>query len=183
MAARREGTVTGVTWYSVLVAARAPGQAHSLAGDGDQFATLLESCSGAVSYDETSWEARVSVQAAGPAEAAALASGAVAEAARAAGLPGWPVVHAAATAEDWLDDFDPPAWPDLVSGPEAAEILGVSGQRLHQLAAEHAGFPKPAYELRAGRLWVRAAVERFGERWERRPGRPRKDTTAARGAA
>ena len=47
-------------------------------------------------------------------------------------------------------ELERPTLPDLVSGPEAAEILGVSRQRVHQLAHQHPDFPAPAYRLRAG---------------------------------
>jgi hypothetical protein len=48
-------------------------------------------------------------------------------------------------------ELERPTLPDLVSGPEAAEILGVSRQRVHQLAHQHPDFPAPAYRLGAGR--------------------------------
>jgi predicted DNA-binding transcriptional regulator AlpA len=35
-----------------------------------------------------------------------------------------------------------PALPALVSAPEAAELLGVSAQRVHELATDHATFPE-----------------------------------------
>ncbi len=71
-----------------------------------------------------------------------------------------------------------PAMPDLVSGPEAAEILGVSVQRVHQLAATRSGFPAPAYKFPGASLWHRAAIEAFNARWERKPGRPRNPSAA-----
>src|ERR1039457_4218196 len=47
---------------------------------------------------------------------------------------------AEAVREDVLDeDLARPQLPDLVRGPEAAAIPGVSTQRLHALAAEHPG--------------------------------------------
>ena len=66
----------------------------------------------------------------------------------------------------------------LVSAPEAADILGVSLQRVHQIAAGNKDFPRPAYELRAGNLWLQSAVEAFAER-QRKPGRPRKPEALA----
>jgi hypothetical protein len=56
----------------------------------------------------------------------------------------------------------------------------VSAQRVHELAADHASFPEAVYELRTGKLWLRDAIITFGERWQRRPGRPRKVTAPAR---
>ena len=66
-----------------------------------------------------------------------------------------------------------PSLPDLGPAPEAADILGVRPQRLHQLVDERKDLPEPAYELRTGKLWLRAAIEAFGQR-KRQPGRPRK---------
>jgi len=69
---------------------------------------------------------------------------------------------------------DEPNFPELVSGPEAAKILGVNRQRVHQLATEHPDFPQPLYRLGVGSLWLRSAIEAFAARWERKPGRPAK---------
>jgi hypothetical protein len=71
-------------------------------------------------------------------------------------------------------ELDEPNYPDLVSSAEAAEILGVTRQRVHQLHRDHPEFPTPLYELRTGPLWVRAGIEGFGRRWTRKPGRPSK---------
>jgi hypothetical protein len=38
-------------------------------------------------------------------------------------------------------------------------------------------FPEPYAELAAGPVWLEPMVRRFVESWERRPGRPRKETT------
>lgn len=67
--------------------------------------------------------------------------------------------------------------PDLVSATEAGEMLGVSRQRIHQLHAEHRGFPSPLYELRTGPLWTATAIESFASEWERKPGRPRREAS------
>jgi hypothetical protein len=69
-------------------------------------------------------------------------------------------------------ELDKPTLPDLVSSVEAAEILGVSRQRVSELRRRK-DFPEPVYELRTGPLWIRAGIERFNERWDRKPGRPR----------
>jgi hypothetical protein len=89
-------------------------------------------------------------------------------------------VRVGATRHDVLDEeLARPAYPDLVSGPEAAELLGVSRQRLHQLARSHPHFPEPLYQLRVGPLWIRAGIEAFAQRWARKPGRPAKHELAA----
>lgn len=49
-----------------------------------------------------------------------------------------------------------------VSAP-AAEELGVTRQRLHQLHRDHPDFPDPLYQLRTGPLWARAAVTTFAD--------------------
>ena len=46
---------------------------------------------------------------------------------------------------------------DLCGPAEIAELLGVSRQRVHQLAARK-GFPKPVAVLAAGRIWRRADI-------------------------
>ena len=50
----------------------------------------------------------------------------------------------------------------LVSVPEIADMLGVSGQRVHQLAATKA-FPSPASDLAARRVWKRSDVEKWAK--------------------
>ncbi len=55
---------------------------------------------------------------------------------------------------------------ELVGAAEIAEMLGVSRQRVDQLA-QHDDFPKPAAVLATGRIWERDDIER----WARRTGR------------
>jgi hypothetical protein len=62
--------------------------------------------------------------------------------------------------------------PELMSAAEIAEELAVSRQRVHQLRST-TGFPEPLADLRGGAVWDAAAVRKFAETWERRPGRPR----------
>lgn len=56
---------------------------------------------------------------------------------------------------------------DLVGRKEAAQVLGVSVQRVAQLMAEHADFPEPVAQLSAGTIWLRKDVEA----WARKHGR------------
>jgi hypothetical protein len=72
-----------------------------------------------------------------------------------------------------------PPMPEIVSATEAAEILGVSRQRVHQLLAEHAGFPPPLVRLGAGPLWLAETIRAFAAVWERRPGRPPTNAVAS----
>jgi hypothetical protein len=70
--------------------------------------------------------------------------------------------------------------PDIVGALEAATILHVSRQRVHQLMHENPEFPGPLYHLRGtGPLWVRSGIEAFDRRWKRKPGRPAKTAAAA----
>ena len=63
---------------------------------------------------------------------------------------------------------------DLVSVPEVAEILGVSRQRVHQLIHAYDDFPEPEAELAVGRIWQRAAIDKWARAHPRRTGRPPK---------
>lgn len=62
--------------------------------------------------------------------------------------------------------------PELASAADAAVLLGVSRQRVHQLATAHPRFPRPVARPASGPLWTRDAVERFASTWERKAGRP-----------
>jgi hypothetical protein len=66
-----------------------------------------------------------------------------------------------------------PNYPEVVGVAEVAEMLGVSKQRVSELARSKR-FPSALYELAAGPVWVKPAIERFADAWERKPGRPRK---------
>lgn len=67
-----------------------------------------------------------------------------------------------------------PDFPELASAADAAEILGVSRQRVHQLAASNTHFPAPIGRVATGPLWTVPAIEHFAEVWERKPGRPQR---------
>lgn len=80
------------------------------------------------------------------------------------------------TEADLADELERPTIPPLVDSTGAREILGgITQQRLSELAQTHPDFPEPIERFAGGRaVWVRAAVEGFAKRWDRRPGRPRK---------
>jgi hypothetical protein len=119
------------------------------------------------------WDVTIGLEQPGPVRAAAVAAALVETLAAKAGMPLWPTVRIEAVREDVLEEQNArPTLPDLVSTPEAAEILGVSAQRLRELAGGSRQLPKPVYELKAGKLWPRDAIEAFGQRWDRKPGRP-----------
>ncbi len=68
-----------------------------------------------------------------------------------------------------------PTMPELMSAAEIADELGVARQRVHQLRSTKA-FPAPLAELRGGAVWDAAAVRKFAQEWDRKPGRPAKRT-------
>ncbi len=50
---------------------------------------------------------------------------------------------------------------DLVGVHEIADLLGVSRQRVDQLARDHDAFPEPVAELHMGRIWRRDDIEQW----------------------
>jgi hypothetical protein len=168
----------GSDWYSVHTEARASANAQGLTVDedaADALMDLLGQHDGVVSTGTGTWEATISVEASNAWEATSSGSDLIEKLADKAGMPDWPAVRVDVVRQDVLEvENMRPTLPELVSGPEAAEILGVSPQRLRQLADGHASFPEPMYELRAGKLWLKDAIEAFDRRWDRKPGRPRK---------
>jgi hypothetical protein len=69
---------------------------------------------------------------------------------------------------------DEPSFPEIVSAPDVAEILGVTRQRVHQLLGSSPTFPEPIMRLGSGPLWSADAIRRFDKQWQRKPGRPSK---------
>lgn len=165
-------------WYSVHVEARPPVGTVDLTVDeeaADELMTLLEEHDGIVSARTGSWDATVSVEAGSAWEATGQGATFVEKMACKAGMPTWPIVRAEAVRQDVLEAENArPTLPELVSVPEAAQILGVSQQRVRELAGTNSSFPEPMYELRTGKLWLRDAIDKFAQRWERKPGRPRR---------
>ncbi len=51
---------------------------------------------------------------------------------------------------------------ELVGLTEAAEILHLSRQRVHQLMQTHDDFPKPVGRLKAAFIWRRRDIEEWG---------------------
>jgi hypothetical protein len=151
-----------VDWFSVHLATRAPESLISEAEldvAGDRLMDLLAGHAGVVSAGGGAWSATISVQADQTRSAADLGGALIEGRAAEAGLPGWPVVRLEVLRQDVLDaENERPTLLALVSAPEAAEILGVSAQRVHELAGANPRFPEAAYELRTGKLWLRDAV-------------------------
>jgi hypothetical protein len=68
-----------------------------------------------------------------------------------------------------------PPIPELAGTSEVADILGdMTRQRAGQIAAENDDFPPSVAQLKSGPVFVADQVRSFKERWDRRPGRPRK---------
>ncbi|MFC6080956.1 hypothetical protein [Sphaerisporangium aureirubrum] len=92
------------------------------------------------------------------------------------GRADWPTADLLLIALAELTRRDP-GRRDLVGALEAGEILGgpggpLSRTRVNQLA-QRPDFPTSRYELAGARIWTRADIVGFGQRWDRRQGRPR----------
>lgn len=62
----------------------------------------------------------------------------------------------------------------LVGPSEVARMLGVSRQRVDQIAQAYEDFPPPEVVLSSGRVWSRVSIERWMRRHaERGPGKRR----------
>lgn len=77
---------------------------------------------------------------------------------------------------------DRPTIPALVGAGEAAAILQVSRQRVHQLLNAQRGFPPPVARPGAQPLWLESTIRAFGDAWDRRVGRPPAKTAAGKAA-
>lgn len=127
----------------------------------------------AVSTGPSDYSVQLAVEADNPGKAVAFATHLLAHAVRKLSLPRWPIVHIQVQRWDRFEaELGRPVLPEMLGAAEAAELLGVSKQRLTQLR-KSGRFPNPMIELAAGPVWDRAAVERFLAEWERQPGRPR----------
>lgn len=78
------------------------------------------------------------------------------------------------TTEQLRRELEQPRGADLVGVVEAAQILGISRQRLDELVQTRNDFPPPIARLSTGKIFTRASIEAFNQRWERKPGRPKK---------
>lgn len=87
----------------------------------------------------------------------------------------WGVRQAIRRTEISIDNVKPLCHPGhmhhLVGVAEVAEALGVSKQRIVQIAQTYSDFPDPEVELSSGRIWARSAIETWlATHPERKPG-------------
>lgn len=165
--------MTDRTW-AVYAAARRPRNDTTEPGSdaAERFAEAALAVSGATGVSADRWDIAFDVLADDPVGAAAAAHDTVSRVCVEAGMPTWPVVRLEVMhIAEQTDDIERPLYEHLVGTTEVADLLGVSRQRAHALAREHPGFPVPLVRLSSGPIWDRHAVERFAERWDRRPGR------------
>lgn len=95
---------------------------------------------------------------------------------RRAGLAACPTVAVSLKDAEYLErEVELPAMPPLVGVGEIAELLHVSRQRASVIARAR-DFPPPVAELAAGPVFNLHAVARFAERWDRKGGRPKKNS-------
>ena len=88
------------------------------------------------------------------------------------GFPELSVVRAQVDAvEDLERRLEQSNAPELLGLAEVAQELGVSKQRVSELASG-ASFPAPIARLKSGPVWQRSALVRFMRSWKRAPGRP-----------
>lgn len=93
-------------------------------------------------------------------------------------LPAKPTRLRVLPLDDWHAEQAAPQPRDLVGAAEAALVLGVSRQRVGQLA-ERSDFPVPIARLSAGPVWTRASIEAFDKSWSRKiTGRPRRSAAS-----
>lgn len=69
--------------------------------------------------------------------------------------------------------------PEIVGVAEVAGRLGVSKQRVSELARSQ-DFPPPIAMLAAGPVWLQSSIVQFVSQWDRRGGRRRKAVVGAR---
>lgn len=75
------------------------------------------------------------------------------------------------TEKDRVSELVSRGVPEMVGVAEIQEILHVNTRQQVSQLAERNDFPKPVAELRAGRIWLRADIDSFKQRWRRTPGR------------
>lgn len=140
----------------------------------DALTDVLADRGGAVGPEGDSYVAVLTIEAGTLRQASVIALSAVTAAAAAAGQTH--VVHQAVeviTATEADRRIMAPAIPDVVDTREAAEILGVTRQRVLQIAGADPRFPHPLLTVSGAPVYVRAAMEAYAAQRAPRPGRPK----------
>lgn len=147
----------------------------------DDLVGLLSGTEGVVSIAGSILAVAISIDAADANRAVARATERIRDAFATLRLPSSArarIVGVAAKRADLVAaELDRPTFPEIVGVAEVAELLGVSKQRITELRTS-GRLPSPIADLRAGPVWPKAAIERWLEGWERKPGRPRKIVAA-----
>lgn len=168
--------------WSVAITKRGSVPLFDVDTHADRFAELAEvleedehNYGPAVSFDEYGYTVRLTTKGMDGGVAIAVVLAVVDKALSRVDLPNLPTVHNEATEVSYLEQqLDEPNYPTLVGVTEAAEILGVSKQRVSELArTDH--FPTPLAILAGGPVWSEPTIRSFVGRWQRKPGRPPKD--------
>jgi predicted DNA-binding transcriptional regulator AlpA len=137
----------------------------------EAFAERLLPHHGVVGGGDDGYDAQFSLEGDDLAGVVTAALAVFAEARAAVGLPAWPYVELEVKTEWALDaELAKPPFPEVVGATEAARMLGVSRQRLYQLA-ERDDFPPPMVQLAAGPVWLTDSIRAFKRSWDRPPGR------------
>ena len=160
-------------WWSVFVKAQGedPGGGAVTSERLEAFAERLLPHHGVVGGGGGAYDAQFSLEGDDLAAVVAAALAVFDEARAAVGLPAWPYAELEARTEVALDaELAKPPFPEVVGATEAARMLGVSRQRLYQLA-ERDDFPPPMVQLAAGPVWLTDSIRAFERSWDRRPGR------------
>jgi hypothetical protein len=160
-------------WWSVFVKAQGdePDGTVVTSERLEAFAERLVPHHGVVGGGSDGYDAQFSLEGDDLAGVVTAALAVFAEARAAVGLPAWPYVELEVKTEWALDAaLAKPPFPEVVGATEAARMLGVSRQRLYQLA-ERDDFPPPMVQLAAGPVWLSDSIRAFERSWDRRPGR------------
>lgn len=135
-------------------------------------AAILDASSPSIAIGDHLVSVRIAVTAPDALSAIGAGTGTVLLAYRAATNEDATIVHTEATEWDrFAADLEAPNFPDLLGVTELADILGVTRQRAHAIAARD-DFPDPVERLASGPIWTEPSVRAFLTTWERKPGRP-----------
>jgi predicted DNA-binding transcriptional regulator AlpA len=160
-------------WWSVFVKAQGDDPVGEVMSTErlEAFAERLRAHDTVVGGGADHYDAQLSLEGDGLAGVVTAALAVFDEARAAVGLPAWPYVELETKTEAALDEeLAKPPFPEVVGATEAARMLGVSRQRLYQLA-EREDFPPPMVQLAAGPVWLTNSILAFERSWDRRPGR------------